>query len=146
VPYLAPPEPLALEVPKGTRRIGIAWAGSAANRINRRRSCPLVALAPLAEAAGARLFSLQVGNDAGALGLVPFGAAVVDLAPRIGDFRDSGAAVMALDLVITIDSAVAHLAGALGRPVWVMLSAGGDWRYLEGRADSPWYPTMRLFR
>ena len=127
-------------------RIGIAWAGNAANRINRRRSCPLEALAPLAAIEGVALYSLQVGPEAARLAAVPFGARLIDLSPGLADFRDTAAAVMALDLVVSIDSAVAHLAGALGRPVWVMLSKGGDWRYLEDRADSPWYPTMRLFR
>ena len=146
VPYLAPPSPMALEAPKDQLKIGIAWAGSAANRINRRRSCPLIALASLADRRDATLFSLQVGSEAGALKHLPFGDRVVDLTQRLDDFRDTASAMMALDLIITIDTATAHLAGALGRPAWVMLSAGGDWRYLEERSDSPWYPSMRLFR
>jgi len=146
VPYITPPPALTLDAPKDTLRIGIAWAGSAANRINRRRSCPLVALAPLAARDDVRLFSLQVGSEAGALRHVPFGHKVTDLTPGLDDFRDTAAAMMGLDLVLTIDTATAHLAGALGVPVWVMLSTGGDWRYLDGRTDSPWYPTMRLFR
>ncbi|MBM3481671.1 MAG: tetratricopeptide repeat protein [Alphaproteobacteria bacterium] len=146
VPYVAPPPPMAVEASKDQLRIGIAWAGSVANRINRRRSCPLIALAPLADRNDATLYSLQAGSEAGALKHLPFGDRVVDLTPRLEDFRDTASAMMALDLIITIDTATAHLAGALGRPAWVMLSAGGDWRYLEGRPDSPWYPSMRLFR
>lgn len=145
-PYLRPPEALDLDEPAGPLKIGIAWAGSAANRINRRRSCPVVALAPLVGRSDVTLYSLQVGSEAGALQHVPFGNRVIDLTPRLGDFRDTASAMMALDLIVTIDTATAHLAGALGRPVWTMLSSGGDWRYLEGRSDSPWYPTMRLFR
>jgi ADP-heptose:LPS heptosyltransferase len=71
---------------------------------------------------------------------------VTDLAPRLSDFDETAAAVTALDLVITVDTAVAHLAGALGRPVWLLLPFSPDFRWLLGRDDSPWYPTMRLFR
>ncbi|MGD9537420.1 MAG: tetratricopeptide repeat protein [Alphaproteobacteria bacterium] len=146
-PYVPQPAPMALDgTGTAALKVGMVWAGSAANRINRRRSCPLEALAPPAGIEGVTLYSLQVGPEAARLAEVPFGARVADLAPRLGDFRDAAAAIMALDLVVTIDTAAAHLAGALGRPVWAMLSKGGDWRYLEGRADSPWYPTMRLFR
>src|SRR5262249_26812535 len=73
-------------------------------------------------------------------------AAITDLAAELVDFGETAAAIAALDLVITADTAVAHLAGALGRPVWVMLPLAADWRWLLGRDDSPWYPTMRLFR
>ena len=71
---------------------------------------------------------------------------VQDLSTELGDFGDTAAAVSALDLVITIDSVIAHIAGALGCPFWVMLSSGSDWRWLIEREDSPWYPTARLFR
>jgi ADP-heptose:LPS heptosyltransferase len=71
---------------------------------------------------------------------------VVDLSPELGDFADTAAAIEALDLVISVDTAVAHLAGALAKPVWVLLGFSADWRYLMDREDSPWYPTMRLFR
>ena len=146
VPYVAPPEPMALEATGRALTLGIVWAGSAANRINQRRSCPLAALAPLAALDDLRLHSLQVGPEAAQLKDAVFGARVIDLGPRLADFHDTAAAIMALDLVLTIDSAVAHLAGALGRPVWVMLSKGGDWRYGEAGEDCPWYPSMRLFR
>lgn len=145
-PYIVPPKAMMLGGAKRDFKIGIAWAGSAANRINHRRSCPLEALAPIAALTGVELYGLQVGPEAAQLADIPFGARVTDLSARLTDFHDTAAAIMALDLVLTIDTSVAHLAGALGRPVWVMLSKGGDWRYLEGRADSPWYPTMRLFR
>jgi ADP-heptose:LPS heptosyltransferase len=71
---------------------------------------------------------------------------VTDLAPWLNDFADTAAAMSQLDLIVTIDTSVAHLAGALGRPVWVMLPDVPDWRYMLHREDSPWYPTMRLFR
>ncbi len=146
VPYIVPPKPMVLDGAGRNFRVGIAWTGSAANRINHRRSSPVEALSPLTCLEGVQLYGLQVGPEAAQLAGVAFGAKIVDLAPRLVDFHDTASAIMALDLVVTIDTSVAHLAGALGHPVWVMLSKGGDWRYLQAHADSPWYPTMRLFR
>jgi hypothetical protein len=128
-------------------RIGLVWAGRPEYRADRTRSfSPEVfrrlvsALAPV----GARLFSLQVGARRSDLRDAP--APILDLGGDFSDFADTAAAIDGLDLLISIDSAVAHLAGALGRPVWVMLAYVPEWRWLEGRSDSPWYPTMRLFR
>jgi len=95
---------------------------------------------------GTAFFSLQVGEQAHDLAGVSAGARIVDLSPHLGDFADTAAVIGRLDLVITTDTAVAHLAGALARPVWVLLSYAADWRWLRDRDDSPWYPTMRLFR
>jgi ADP-heptose:LPS heptosyltransferase len=106
------------------------------------RSLPALRLAPLLRH-DARWFSLQVGADARAL---PPPGPITDLAPELADFSDTAAAIAALDLVITVDTAVAHLAGALGKTVWLMLPFSPDYRWLLGRNDSPWYPTMRLFR
>jgi ADP-heptose:LPS heptosyltransferase len=78
--------------------------------------------------------------------LAGLGAGVINLAPRLGDFSDTAAAISALDLVISVDTSVAHLAGAMGRPTWLMLSYAQDWRWLRDREDTPWYPSMRLFR
>ena len=124
-------------------KIGIAWAGNAERQDDWMRSCPPDLLRPLLEVAGASFFSLQKDLDASVL---PNITTVTDLGPELHDFADTAAAIAALDLVITVDTAVAHLAGALGRPVWVMLGYAADWRYLRDREDSPWYPTMRLFR
>ena len=100
----------------------------------------------LREIDGCRFYSLQKGSPAAELvtdrGLDP----VVDLAPRLDTFADTAAAVEALDLIISVDTAVVHLAGALAKPVWTLVAIPGDWRWLEHRDDSPWYPTMRLFR
>ncbi len=129
-------------------RVGICWQGNAAQSRNALRSAPLAAFEPLARVPGVRLVSLQKGASpqelatAGQLSLVDYG----DELDRAGMFLDTAALIKSLDLVITIDSAVAHLAGALGAPVWVALSARADWRWLYRREDSPWYPTMRLFR
>ena len=144
-PYLSAPEDLAAEwgerISGDGMKVGIVWSGNPRRQDDAMRSCPPASLAPVLAVPGARFFSLQKDAAPGE-GM----SDVVDLAPDLGDFADTAAAVEALDLVITIDSAVAHLAGALGRPVWVMLGFSADWRYLTGREDSPWYPSMRLFR
>jgi tetratricopeptide (TPR) repeat protein len=130
-------------------RVGIAWQGNPYFRADRFRSFPLVALAPLA-LPGVELISLQKGAGAeqiagiaGTFSVRDFGH---DLDEQHGPFMDTAALMMNLDLVVTSDSAVAHLAGALGVPVWLALSFAPDWRWLLDREDSPWYPTMRLFR
>jgi hypothetical protein len=105
----------------------------------------LTACMPLLELPGVRWFSLQVGERAGDLVRVAPGS-IIDLSPAIADYADTAAAIMQLDLVITPDTSVAHLAGALGKPVWVLLMFAADWRWLRGRRDSPWYPSARLFR
>ena len=121
--------------------IGLVWAGNPRHGRDRVRSLPPERLLPLLDH-DARWFSLQVGASADGLPA----DRVTDLAPRLTDFDETAAAVTALDLVITVDTAVAHLAGALGRPVWLLLPFSPDFRWLLGRDDSPWYPTMRLFR
>lgn len=148
VPYLSAPEENRLRMSKllengTTLKVGIAWAGNAKRQDDVMRSCPPDRLRPLFEVAGAAFFSLQKDVEASRL---PELVTVTDLGPELHDFADTAAAVAALDLVISVDTAVAHLAGALGRPVWVMLGYAADWRYQRDRADSPWYPTMRLFR
>jgi tetratricopeptide (TPR) repeat protein len=131
---------------KPRMRIGLAWTGSPHNMNNRKRSLTLSALAPLAQLAGAQFFSLQKGEGAEQASAPPRGMELVDLTARIADFADTAALVGVLDLVITIDTAVAHLAGAMGAPTWVLLAHSPDWRYHVGRSDNPWYPSQRLFR
>jgi tetratricopeptide (TPR) repeat protein len=133
------------------RRVGLVWSGNPDHREDRHRTLPPAYLAPLlAAGAGAappvRFFSLQKGERAARLADLQAHAPVADLGPDLADFADTAAALLSLDLVITVDTAVAHLAGALGRPVWTLLAYAADWRWLRGRDDSPWYPTMRLFR
>jgi precorrin-6B methylase 2 len=103
-------------------------------------------LARLGEVEGVRWVSLQKGQAAGEAEAPPPGLELVNLGPELEDFCDTAAVIDQLDLVLCVDTAVAHLAGALGKPVWVLLPSPADWRWLEGREDSPWYPTMRLFR
>jgi hypothetical protein len=131
-------------------KIGIAWQGNPRFPADCMRSIPLTHFTPLAQVDGVRLFSLQKGTGSAQLAAVASYLPVIDLADRLdetsGGFMDTAAVMKNLDLVVTSDTSIAHLAGALGVPVWVALALGGDWRFLVGREDSPWYPTMRLFR
>ena len=95
---------------------------------------------------GVTLFSLQMNRAAEQANDPPAGMLLVNLGPSLHDFADTAAVMTHLDLVIAVDTSVVHLAGALGRPVWTLLPHHPDWRWMLGRADSPWYPTMRLFR
>ncbi|MEC4593437.1 glycosyltransferase family 9 protein [Nitrospirillum amazonense] len=122
-------------------KIGLAWAGNPKTSVpDRRRSIDPTLLAPLADVPGVRLFSLQKE------GAAPAGLSLTDLMGGAADFADTAALISQLDLVISVDTAVAHLAGALGRPVWLLNRFDTDWRWLLGRDDSPWYPTLRQFR
>jgi predicted negative regulator of RcsB-dependent stress response len=150
LPYIMPdPDRVARLAPllagaPGELKVGVVWKGNPRFENDAARSLPGAAvLAPLMRVPGVRWFSLQKGPDEGGLQ-----QGVTDLAPAIADFADTAALMSGLDLVITVDTACAHLAGALGRPCWVLLPAWmPDWRWLAGRADTPWYPgVMRLFR
>jgi tetratricopeptide (TPR) repeat protein len=158
VPYLtAEPQRTArwmhrLEALPGLR-VGVAWQGNlAVEKLiwARGRSIPLAALAPLAQLPGVRLVSLQKGPGLDQLLNVPFAERIIDLSADLDRgpdaFLDTAAVIAGLDLVISSDTSVAHLAGALGRPVWTVLAASPEWRWGLERSDSPWYPTMRLFR
>ena len=123
-------------------KVGIAWQGNAEHKRDRRRSVPLRAFAPLAAVPGVRLVSLQAGPGREQLFDHADRLTVLDLADQLEDFADTAALMSNLDLVITVDTAVAHLAGALGMPVWVALPLVPDWRWLLEREDSPWYPSM----
>jgi ADP-heptose:LPS heptosyltransferase len=107
---------------------------------------PPAALAPLANLSGVHWFSLQKFPTAAETGPLPAGMGLVDYTPELKDFGDTAAFVANLDLVIAVDTAVVHVAGATGRPAWAMLAACPDWRWMMERPDSPWYPTVRLFR
>ena len=121
-------------------RVGLVWEG---NKLpNTDRSCPLKLFAPLLELPGATFFSLQVGGQESAVGT----SRLIDYTAALCSFSDTAALIETLDLVISIDTAVAHLAGALGKPVWTLLPFVSDWRWLLDRKDTPWYPSMRLFR
>jgi tetratricopeptide (TPR) repeat protein len=152
VPYLhADPEKLSrwqAVLGRETRlKVGVVWAGNPKHKGDRQRSLSAEALLPRLVMPGVQLYSLQKEprtEDADVLNALRHD--VIDLALTLGDFNDTAAAVAALDLVIAVDTSVAHLAGALGRPVWMLTPYALDWRWLRDREDSPWYPTMRLFR
>jgi hypothetical protein len=131
-------------LPDGVLRVGLAWAGAPRREspvqaaFDRRRSLPLGALAPILALPGARFFSLQKG--------VLAGPGLVDFMAEMKDFADTAALIANLDLVISVDTSVVHLAGALGKPVWLLNRFDTDWRWLVEGEETPWYPTMRLFR
>ena len=133
-------------------RVGLVWAGDPrpdnppAHSVDRRRSARLDDFAGLAAIPGISLVSLQMGSPARQLDHPPPGLALAEVMAGIGDFADTAALVAALDLVITVDTSMAHLAGALAKPVWVLSRHDGCWRWLLERPDSPWYPTLRLYR
>jgi tetratricopeptide (TPR) repeat protein len=151
IPYLEV-DPLRVEAWRARlagvsgRKIGINWQGNPKHTRDALRSIPLAEFSPLARVAGVQLYSLQKGPGREQLADLNERNSIIDLADELFDFAETGAACQALDLVITCDSACAHLAGALGRPVWLVLPAAPDWRWQLEREDSPWYPTMRLFR
>jgi tetratricopeptide (TPR) repeat protein len=126
-------------------KIGISWAGRPVHQEDRKRSIPLAMFAPLQEA-GAWFCSLQKGEAAKEAKNPPLGMDLVDWSDDLHDFADTAALLESLDMVVTVDTAVAHLAGAMGKIVWVLLPFFPDWRWMLDREDSPWYPTLRLFR
>ena len=146
-PYLTAPAPDGIELPAttGVFRIGLTWHGSGSQSPDR-RSVPFGQLLPLLGQEQAMFFSLQLGDAANDPARAGIESELADLSPLMDDFASTAALIEQLDLVITIDTAVAHLAGALGKPTWLLLSAAPDWRWMLGRDDSPWYPSMRLFR
>jgi Tfp pilus assembly protein PilF len=147
VPYVHPPAELvekwkARLAGRPGKKIGLSWAGSP--NASDQRSRKLNVFAPLAEIAGLEFHSLQKGPEA--VEAVPPGFAVIDHSHELSDFAETAGLVANLDLVISVDTSVVHLAGAMARPVWTLLPRGADFRWLMEREDSPWYPTMRLFR
>ena len=130
----------------GVFNVGLVWAGSPTHLGDRFRSLALRDLAPLRAIKGVKFHSLQKGPGADELVTDCGHDPIVELGSKLATFADTAAAIEALDLVISVDTSVVHLAGAMGKPVWTLVAIPGDWRWLEGRQDSPWYPTMRLFR
>ena len=150
VPYLRA-DPNAVEAwrirlaqERGKRRIGIVWAGNRRHINDRNRSVPLPAFADISKIPDVRLVSLQKGPAA--TELRDAGIDIIDWTSELRDMADTAALVANLDLIISVDTSVAHLAGAMAKPVWTLIPFGPDWRWMLDRSDSPWYPTMRLFR
>jgi len=150
VPYLKADQMRAVSIrgqlDSNRLRVGLVWAGKSKHKEDRKRSCALEAFASLASVPGVTFYSLQKGDAAKEGRRPPEGMTLIDLDMELDDFADSAALVSVLDLVVSVDTAIAHLAGAMARPVWILLPFIPDWRWLMEREDSPWYPTMRLFR
>ncbi|XGV98016.1 MAG: FkbM family methyltransferase [Leptolyngbya sp. BL-A-14] len=157
VPYLTPTSDFRLpiaDLPSSTPhtlhptpfKIGIVWGANPDSSTSSKRSCELDRFLSLLQIPGVVLYSLQKHPTEADLALLEAYPTVQDLHEHLDDFADTAAAIAQLDLVISVDTAVAHLAGALGKPVWTLLASVADWRWLRDRDDTPWYPTMRLFR
>ena len=125
-------------------KVGLAWSGSLGSIERRTRSLQM--LAPLANVKGVKFYSLQKGPEAWQSLIAPAGMELVDLTPEARDFADMAAIIDNLDLVISVDTSIPHLAGAMGKKVWILIPFIPDFRWMTGREDSPWYPTMKLFR
>jgi hypothetical protein len=130
----------------GKLKVGLVWKGQPKLRRDRDRSLPASVLAPLTDIANVRYFALQKTASGSGFADLPPELTATDLADGFEDFAETAAALMALDLVVTVDTAVAHLAGALGRPVWILVSKVPDWRWGETGSTSLWYPSARVFR
>jgi Tfp pilus assembly protein PilF len=152
VPYLQPEENLradwARRIPADPNRprVGLVWAGQPGNKNDRNRSIRLEQLASLAEAKNARFYSVQKGAASEQTKNPPAGMTITDFTADIHTFADTAAMAANLDLIITVDTSVAHVGGAIGTPVWILIPYRPDWRWMLDRDDSPWYPTMRIFR
>jgi len=126
--------------------VGIVWAGNPLHQNDRARSCSLEQFFPLSQVPGVRLLSLQRGVAAESLSVAPEHIRITSLGGELNGFSETAGLMEALDLLISVDTSVVHAAGALGRPVWNLLEYGPDWRWMRDRTNTPWYPTMRLFR
>ena len=154
VPYLyAMPDKIAAWrdrldklTPRGFKRVGIVWAGRPTHNNDRRRSATLAAFAPLFALPRVALVSLQKGPSTDQTGRYFGRAPLINVGAEIQDYDDTMAIMDCLDVVVTVDTSVGHLAAAMGRPAWIMLATAPDWRWLLKRSDTPWYPTVRLFR
>jgi len=149
VPYLQVPNAAEMEVGwsvSGRLRVGLVWAGNPRLETDLIRSITLDRFSPLWDLPNVEYYSLQVGPASRQLCLTDCRQQVNDLAPQLTDFALTASAIEQLDLIISVDTAVAHLAGALGKVVWLLLPFAPEWRWMLDREDSPWYPTMRLFR
>jgi len=127
-------------------KVALAWAGRPTHEQDAYRSCKLADFAPLARVSNVTFFSLQKGPASKQASTPPAGMTLIDLSPDLTDFAQTAAALSQMDLLISVDTAPVHLAGALGKNVWTLLAYAPDFRWMLNRTDSPWYPTMKLFR
>ncbi len=148
-PYLEPPvggPRLAVRRDQQSLRVGLAWSGDRSHPRNRNRSTGLDSFTPLLDTPGARFFGIQVGPGSSQIHTLGLEALIEDLSPSIADFADAAVLLRDIDLLIAVDSPIAHLAGAMNKEVWTAIPFSPDWRWRLRRKDSPWYPSMTLFR
>jgi len=149
VPYLTVPDPQSVQLPASMarqRKVGIVWRGKSTHLNDKNRSCDFTQFIELMGIPGVSLYSLQKGPAAAEIADAGCEALIVNLGPALNDFADTAAVIAGLDLVITVDTAVAHMAGALGVKTWVALPFAPDWRWMLETPDTPWYPSVQLFR
>jgi len=149
LPYLKAPDMHAVQLPASMdnqRQIGIVWAGKPTHKNDKNRSCDFTHFIELLGIPGTSVYSLQKGDRQADIAKHGCEALVQSLGDRLGDFADTAAIISQLDMVITVDTSVAHLAGALGKPAWVVIPFAPDWRWMMNSTETPWYPSMRLFR
>jgi tetratricopeptide (TPR) repeat protein len=149
VPYLYPSDENRFRIrpsPKGGLNIGVVWAGSPTHQNDRRRSVKVEYFLPLVSHHDVTLFSLQKGPRAEDIILTGAQGLIVDAGKEIKDFNDTASLVSSMDLIISVDTSVVHLAAGMGKPVWLLLPYTPDWRWMWGREDSPWYPSLKIFR
>jgi len=145
--YLKAPKKPVVKIKPGKKfAVGLVWAGSATHRNDKQRSIPLETLTPLLDVPECVFYGLQVGDRQKEIKSLDLAEKVIDLSAKLKDFSATASLVDQLDLVISVDTAVAHLAGGMGKQTWTLLAFASEWRWLMGRDDSPWYPSMRLFR
>jgi hypothetical protein len=137
---------LDAEIPAGLKRVGFAWAGRPTHNNDHNRTTTLQSLAEIGTVPGIALVSLQRGEGIDQMAEWKGPAPLIDIGTKVETFEDTIAVIDQLDLLVTVDTAIGHFAGAMGRPAWVMVPFAPDWRWLMNRVDTPWYPSLRLFR
>jgi len=147
VPYVPVPTEAGTVLPRdGRLRVGLCWSGNVFNKFNYNRLVRLASLRPILEQAGCAFYSFQIGPATQEMAALPPALRPQDLAPAIRDLADTAALAAQMDLILTVDTCLAHLAGAMNLRVWTLLAHCPDWRWQLQGAACPWYPTMRLFR
>ncbi|NET16306.1 MAG: glycosyltransferase family 9 protein, partial [Okeania sp. SIO1H6] len=146
IPYLRYPNTNSINLPDALYKVGIVWAGSPTHKNDHNRSCKLTDFLPILQVPGVKFHSLQKGERTQELTKISANIQIEDMSSQLNNYADTAAVIDRLDLVITVDTSVAHLAGALGKPVWTLLCFNADWRWLQEGENTPWYPTMKLFR
>ena len=146
IPYLKITNTNSINISDTKYKVGIVWGGSPTHKNDHNRSCKLTDFLPILQVSGVKFYSLQKGERTSELRELSPNIQIEDMSFQLNNYAETAAVINQLDLVITVDTSVAHLAGALGKPVWTLLCFNPDWRWLQEGENTPWYPTMRLFR